>query len=61
MKREQNGLLFLKKLREREIDLPVIILAAAYDPDFFRDAVANRAEYLVMAGPADTGTRCSCS
>ncbi|MGD0534614.1 MAG: hybrid sensor histidine kinase/response regulator [Methanoregula sp.] len=51
---DQNGLLFLKKLREREIDLPVIILAAGYDPDVFRDAVANRAEYLVMAGPADT-------
>jgi len=48
-----NGLLFLKKLREREIDLPVIILAASYNPDAFRDAVANRAEYLVMAGPAD--------
>ena len=50
----QNGLLFLKNLREREIDLPVIILAAAYDPEAFRTVVANRAEYLVMAGPADT-------
>jgi signal transduction histidine kinase len=50
----QNGILFLKNLRDREVDLPVIILAAAYDPDVFRDAVANRAEYLVMAGPADT-------
>jgi signal transduction histidine kinase len=50
---DQDGLLFLKKLREREIDLPVIILAAAYDPDVFRVAVADRAEYLVMAGSAD--------
>jgi signal transduction histidine kinase len=50
----ENGLLFLHKLREREIDLPVIILAAAHDPDVFRVAVANRAEYLVMAGPGDT-------
>jgi signal transduction histidine kinase len=51
---DQNGLLFLKKLREREIEFPVIILAAAYDPDVFRAAVANRAEYLVMAGSAET-------
>jgi signal transduction histidine kinase len=50
----QNGILFLKNLRDRGVDLPVIILAAAYDPDVFRDAVANRAEYLVMAGPVDT-------
>lgn len=49
-----NGLLFLKKLREREIDLPVIILAATYDPDVFRGTVANRAEYLVMAGSGDS-------
>ena len=57
----ENGLLFLQKLREREIDLPVIILAAEYNMDFFRDAVANRAEYLVMAGPQTAGTRCSCA
>ena len=50
----QNGILFLKNLREREMDIPVIILAAAYDPEAFRTVVANRAEYLVMAGPADT-------
>jgi signal transduction histidine kinase len=49
----QNGLLFLKNLREKEIDLPVIILAAVFDPEAFSMAVANRAEYLVMAGPAD--------
>ncbi|MFY9750411.1 MAG: HAMP domain-containing sensor histidine kinase [Methanoregula sp.] len=45
-----NGILFLRNLREKKIDLPVIILAAAYDPDDFRIAVANRAEYMVMAG-----------
>ncbi|MFZ1897367.1 sensor histidine kinase [Methanoregula sp.] len=50
----QNGILFLKNLRERHMDIPVIILAAAYDPEAFRTVVANRAEYLVMAGPADT-------
>ncbi len=49
----QDGLLFLKNLREKKIDLPVIILAAAFDPEVFGMAVANRAEYLVMAGPAD--------
>jgi signal transduction histidine kinase len=50
----KDGLLFLKNLRERDINLPVIILASAYDPDAFRTAVANCAEFLVMAGPADT-------
>ncbi|MEN6396092.1 MAG: HAMP domain-containing sensor histidine kinase [Methanoregula sp.] len=52
--KDQDGLLFLKNLREREVDLPVIILAAAYDPDMFRAVVAHRAECLVMSGPEDS-------
>ena len=51
--KDQDGLLFLKNLRDRGVDLPVIILAGAYDPDVFRAVVANRAECLVMAGPVD--------
>lgn len=51
--KDQSGILFLQKLREQAISLPVIILADAYDPAAFRDAVAHRAEYLVMAGPSD--------
>jgi len=51
--KDQNGILFLKKLREQAISIPVIILADVYDPAAFRDAVANRAEYLVMTGQAD--------
>ena len=50
----QDGILFLRNLREKKIDLPVIILAAAYDPDVFRSAVTNRAEYMVMAGAPDS-------
>ena len=49
----QNGLVFVRHLRENKIGLPAIILAAAYDPEVFRSAVADRAEYLVMAGAPD--------
>ncbi|MGB7993129.1 hybrid sensor histidine kinase/response regulator [Methanoregula sp.] len=50
---EQHGIIFLKNLREQKIDLPVIILANAYDTDIFHIAVANGAEYMVMAGETD--------
>jgi len=49
----QDGLLFLKNLRERKVDFPVIILATSYDPGIFSATVAHRAEYMVMNGPAD--------
>jgi len=49
----QDGLVFVRHLRENNIDLPAIILAAAYEPEAVRIAVANRAEYLVMAGAPD--------
>jgi signal transduction histidine kinase len=50
----QNGLAFLCSLRERGVDLPVIILADAYDPDVFSGAVTRRAEVMVMTGALDT-------
>ena len=50
----QGGLVFVRHLRDNNIELPAIILAAAYDPGVFRSAVANRAEYLVMAGAPET-------
>jgi len=50
----QDGLVFVRHLREKKIELPAIILAAAYEPEAFRMAVENRAEYLVMAGAPDT-------
>jgi len=50
----QDGLVFVRHLREQKIELPAIILAAAYEPEAFRIAVENRAEYLVMAGVPET-------
>jgi signal transduction histidine kinase len=50
----QDGLAFVRDLREKKIEIPVIVLAAAYEPEAFRRAVADRAEYLVMAGPLDS-------
>ena len=50
----QDGLVFLRHLRDNTIELPAIILGTAYDPEVFRSAVANRAEYLVMSGSPDT-------
>ena len=50
----QDGLAVLRHLREQKADLPVIILAAAYDPAAFRIAAENRAEYMVMAGAPES-------
>ena len=50
----QDGLVFVRHLRENNLELPAIILAAAYEPEAFRIAVAHRAEYLVMAGAPET-------
>ncbi len=49
----QNGIIFLKNLRDQKIDLPVIILACAYDTDAFCFSVANGAEYMIMDGDVD--------
>jgi Signal transduction histidine kinase len=49
----QNGLAFLAHLREQGVDLPVIILAGAYDPGVFSAAVTRRAEVMVMEGPVE--------
>jgi len=50
----QDGLAFIGELREKKIEIPAIVLAAAYEPEAFRQAVADRAEYLVMAGAPDS-------
>jgi signal transduction histidine kinase len=50
---EQNGIIFLRNLREQKIDLPVIILAKVYDTEAFRISVANGAEYMIMTEDTD--------
>ena len=49
----QNGLAFLAHLREQGVDLPVIVLAGAYDPGVCSAAVTRRAEVMVMDGAFD--------
>jgi len=49
----QNGLALLAGLRDQGVDLPVIILASAYDPGVFSGVITRRAEFMVMNGPPD--------
>jgi signal transduction histidine kinase len=50
----QDGLLFLKNLRMRGSNLPVIIISPHYDPRVFGEVLQHRAEYVVMPEPAAT-------
>ena len=49
----QDGLAFLLSIRDHGMDLPVIILASAFDQKVFTGSITRRAEFMVMDGPVD--------